>query len=275
MNPGTKHPATLKEIFCSFSRSRSLILQMTRREVIGRYRGSVLGLLWSFFNPLIMLTVYTVVFSVVFNVRWGMESDSKSEFALVLFIGMIVHGIFAECFGRSPGLILGHVSFVKKVVFPLEILPWVVMGSTLFHSLISLCVWLLFYLVVNHSMQWTVVFAPVVFAPLILFMMGVSWFFASLGVYLRDVGQITGVVTTMMLFISPVFYPVSRLPEQYQAIIYLNPLTFVIEQARDVLMWGRLPDWSGMLVAYAISILVAWAGFLWFQRTRRGFADVL
>ena len=248
---------------------------MTKREVIGRYRGSMLGIAWSFFNPLIMLAVYTIVFSTVFQAKWGTGSDSKTEFALVLFIGMIVHGVLAESMNNSPSLMFNNISYVKKVIFPLEVLPWVVMGSTLFHALISVMVWSLFFIVVNHSFQWTAIFLPLVFLPLVLFSVGVSWMLASLGVYIRDIGQMTGVLTTILLFMSPIFYPASRLPEPYQTIIYLNPLTFVIEQARDVLMWGNLPDWLSMAVAYVVSLLVAWVGFVWFQKTRQGFADVL
>lgn len=275
MNPNARHKISVFEIIRSVLHHQDLIIQMTKREVIGRYRGSMLGIAWSFFNPLIMLAVYTVVFSTVFQAKWGVGSDSKTEFALVLFVGMIVHGVLAESMNNSPSLMLKNASYVKKVVFPLEILPWVVMGSTLFHALISVVVWLLFYVVVNQTLQWTVVFLPLVLIPLVLFSMGVSWLLASLGVYIRDIGQMMGVLTTVLLFMSPIFYPASMLPEPYQTIIYLNPLTFVIEQARDVLMWGNVPNWSGMAIAYVVSLLVAWLGFFWFQKTRKGFADVL
>ena len=275
MNPNAQHSISISEMLSSFLRNRGLIFQMTKREVIGRYRGSVLGIAWSFFNPLIMLAVYTLVFSTVFQAKWSVGSNSKTEFALVLFIGMIVHGVLAESMNNSPTLMLRNISYVKKVVFPLEILPWIVMGSTLFHALISVLVWSLFYVIVNQSFQWTIVFLPFVFLPLVLFSLGVSWMFASLGVFIRDIGQMTGVLTTVLLLMSPIFYPASMLPEPYQTIIYLNPLTFVIEQARDILMWGNLPNWSGMGMAYIVSILVAWMGFAWFQKTRQGFADVL
>ena len=275
MNPNARHKTSAFEILGSVFRHRNLVIQMTKREVIGRYRGSMLGIAWSFFNPLIMLAVYTVVFSTVFQAKWNVGSDSKTEFALVLFIGMIVHGVLAESMNNSPALMLRNVNYVKKVVFPLEILPWVVLGSTLFHACISMLVWGIFYFVVNYSLQWTFIFLPIVLIPLVLFSLGVSWALASLGVYIRDIGQMTGVLTTILLFMSPIFYPASRLPEPYQTMIYLNPLTFVIEQARDVLMWGKLPNWSGLVVAYIVSIFVAWAGFAWFQKTRKGFADVL
>lgn len=259
----------------SLFNNRALIGQMINREVRGRYKGSVLGIFWSFIIPLIMLAVYTFVFSFVFNARWSVESESRTEFALALFIGLMVHSLFAECINRAPGLIIGNVNYVKKVVFPLEILPWVTMGSTLFHFMISLVVWAGLFLFVNHNLHWTVVYLPLVMLPLILFTMGVTWFLSSLGVYLRDVGQLMGVVTTVMLFLAPVFYPMSALPEQYHVYIYANPLTLIIEQARAVLMWGQAPDFEALAVALSVSILVAWIGYTWFAKTRRGFADVL
>jgi lipopolysaccharide transport system permease protein len=268
--------ATPSAMFSSIWRHRELIWQMSRREVVGRYRGSVMGLAWSFFNPILMLIVYTFVFSIVFKARWGVGAEeSKADFAIVLFVGMIVHGLFAECINRAPSLILSNVNYVKKVVFPLETLSWVAMGSALFHAFVSLVVLVAAQLIINVSLPWTAVLFPIILLPLLLATMGFAWFLAATGVYVRDIGQITGIITTAMLFMSPVFYPISTLPEQYQAALLLNPLTFVIEQARQVLIWGGLPDWSGLAVYLAISVAVAWSGFWWFQRTRAGFADVL
>lgn len=263
------------QLIKSFVSHRELILVMTKREVIGRYRGSMMGILWSFFNPVVMLAIYTFVFSVVFRARWGGGSESKTEFAIVLFAGMIVYTLFAECVNRAPSLIIANANYVKKVVFPLEILPWVALGSTLFHMAISLLVWMIFYATVNASLHWTALLLPLVLLPLVLFTMGVSWFLASLGVYLRDVAQTVGMFTTIMMFLSPVFFPVTALPENYRIFMYANPLTFVIEQARDVLIWGRLPDWSMFGIYTALAALVCWLGFAWFQKTRKGFSDVL
>lgn len=248
---------------------------MTRRDVAGRYRGSMMGMLWSFLNPLLMLAVYTFVFSVVFQTRWGHGDASKTDFAILLFAGMIVHALFAECVNRAPGLVLGNTSYVKKVVFPLEILPWVALASTLFHTAVSVLVLLLFFAIVHFYIHWTVIFLPLVLLPLAFLTMGVTWFLASAGVYLRDVGQTTGLVTTAMMFLSPVFYPASALPEGYRRLLHLNPLTFIIEQVRDVLVWGKMPDWPGLALYFVVSLVVAWFGFFWFQKTRKGFADVL
>lgn len=249
---------------------------MTKREVVGRYKGSIMGLAWSFLNPVFLLAVYTFVFSVVFKARWGVGGDeSKTQFAVVLFVGMIVHGLFAEVLNRAPGLVLSNVNYVKKVVFPLEILPVVSMGAALFHSMVSLGVLLLAFTIFNGYLHWTVVFAPVVLLPLIIISLGLAWMLASLGVYLRDVGQTIGLITTVMMFLAPVFYPITALPEEFRPWLLANPLTFIIEQAREVLIWGRLPDWSGLGIYTLAALVAAWAGFAWFQKTRKGFADVL
>jgi lipopolysaccharide transport system permease protein len=258
---------------------RHLIFQMTKREVIGRYRGSVLGLLWSFLNPLMMLSVYTFVFSVVFKSRWGITpagtEESKTMFAIMLFTGLIVHAVFAEVINRSPSIVLSNVNYVKKVVFPLEVLPVITMGGALFHGLISLSVLILAYTIFQGIPQLTILLVPVVMLPLIVLTLGLAWILASLGVYLQDVGQTTGIITTIMLFLSPVFFPLSSLPEQYRGLILLNPLTFIIEQMREVIIWGRIPDFMGLGTYLIVSVFIAAAGYAWFQKTRSGFADVL
>lgn len=264
-----------KEMAASLWRNRSLIGALVQREVVGRYRGSVMGILWSFFNPLLMLIVYTFVFGVVFKARWSPGSDSKIEFALVLFAGLIVFSLFAECFARAPSLILSNVNYVKKVVFPLEILPWVVLGSALFHAFISLSVWLIAYLFLFGVPHATVLLLPLVLLPLVLLTMGLTWALASLGVYLRDVSQFIGLLTTVLMFLSPIFFPASALPEKYRHLLLLNPLTPAIEQVRDVLYWGKVPSMGMLLVYFLGTAFVAWLGFAWFQKTRKGFADVL
>lgn len=276
MNPHAALPVSLYSLVQGLWHNRKLILQMSRREVIGRYKGSVLGLLWSFLNPVFMLTVYTFVFSVVFKARWGVDgNDSKTQFAVVLFVGMIVHGLFAEVVNRAPSLILANVNYVKKVIFPLEILPVITMCAALFHGLVSLAVLLIAFFIFNHSLQWTVIFIPLVLLPLVILTLGCAWMLASLGVFIRDVGQTIGIVTTVMMFLSPVFFPVTSLPEVYRPLIMANPLTFIIEQAREVLIWGHLPDWIGLGIYAVVATVVAWVGYVWFQKTRKGFADVL
>ena len=264
-----------REIVASFWRNRSLIRASVKREVLGRYRGSVMGILWSFLNPLFMLIVYTFVFSVVFKARWSVGSESKMEFALVLFAGLLVFNLFAECINRAPGLIVGNHNYVKKVVFPLEILPWVCYGAALFHGAVSLGVWLIAYLFFFGLPHVTVLCLPLILLPFSLFIMGLSWALASLGTYLRDVGQFIGLLTSVFMFLSPIFYPITALPEAYRFLLYLNPLTPVIEQTRDVLFWGKAPDFAMLGVYLVATSVIAWLGFSWFQKTRKGFADVL
>lgn len=275
MNPHAAASISPIQMIRSLLVNRQLIVQMTKREVAGRYQGSILGLAWSFFNPLFMLAIYTFVFSVVFKARWGGGSDSKTEFALVLFGGLIIFNLFADCITRAPTLIMSNVNYVKKVVFPLEILPWVVIGSALFHGSISLLVWLAAYVAFFGMPHLTVLYLPLIILPFGLFIMGVSWALASLGVYLRDVSQFIGILITVMMFLSPIFYPVTALPEAYRHFLYVNPLTSVIEQTRTVLFWGKAPDFSMLALYYVTGTTIAWLGFAWFQKTRKGFADVL
>lgn len=264
-----------QEMALSLWRNRNLATSLIKREVVGRYRGSMMGILWSFLHPVFMLAVYTFVFSVVFKARWNTGSESKTEFAVVLFAGLMVFNLFSECINRAPNLIQSNVNYVKKVIFPLEILPWVAMGSSIFHSFISLTVWFIFYLIFIGSPHLSALLFPLILAPLILFTMGLSWLLASLGVYLRDIAQMIGILTTTLLFLSPVFYPVSSLPPEYQSLLMLNPLTSVIEQARDVLIWNKLPNWHYYFLSLMASGAIAWLGFAWFQKTRKGFADVI
>ena len=275
MNPHAAQSLRPTALLRSFHTNRSLIFNLIKREVVGRYRGSVMGLLWSFFNPVFMLVVYTFVFSVVFRARWLGGSDSKVEFALVLFTGLLVYNLFSEVLNRAPSLILNNANYVKKVIFPLEVLPIVAFGAAAFHMLVSLLVWLLFYAIFFGLPTWTVIQLPVVLVPLILMTLGLAWILASLGVYLRDVGQIIGVITMALMFMSPIFYPVAALPDQYHAFMYMNPLTYIVEETRNVMIWGKLIDWNAWARWTAGTAVVAWLGFAWFQKTRKGFADVL
>ena len=276
MNPHTPLSVNPIQMIRSLLINRQLIVQMTKRDVAGRYKGSVMGLAWSFFNPVFMLVVYTFVFSEIFKARWGVGGEeSKTQFAVLLFVGLIVLGLVSEVLNRAPGLIIANVNFVKKVVFPIEILPVIAMGAALFHGLISLGVLLAAFALFNGYLQWTVVFIPLVLLPLIILTTGLAWMLASLGVFLRDVGQTVVIITTVLLFLSPVFYPLTAVPERFRPIIMTNPLTFIIEQAREVLIWGHLPNWMGLGIYTLAAALVAWAGYAWFQKTRKGFADVL
>lgn len=265
-----------QEMFSSFWRNRSLIKALVQREVVGRYRGSIMGLAWSLFNPILMLVIYTFVFSVALNARWGAPAhDAGTGFAIILFVGLIVHGLFAECINRAPSLIVTNASYVKKVVFPLEILPWVAFGSALFHTFVSSSVLLIAALIINHHIPLTALYFPLVLTPLVLGTLGLTWVLAAAGVYLRDVGQITSLFTTAMLFLSAVFFPVTALPENYRIWIELNPLAAIIQESRNVLIIGQPPNFYIIGLLLCLGSAMAWAGFACFQCARKGFADVL
>lgn len=263
------------EIISSFWRNRRLVKNLIQREVLGRYRGSIMGVLWSFITPILMLAVYTFVFSLIFKARWSSESTSMTEFGMVLFAGLIMFNIFAECIGKAPTLILANANYVKRVVFPLDILPWVSLGSALFHAVVSLGVWLVAYLILFGLPHATAILLPLVVLPLVVLVMGICWVLASLGVYLRDVSQFVGILISVAMFLSPIFYPASALPQEYRWLLMLNPLTSVIEGAREVLFWGVVPDFAFLGFYLLGSSIFAWLGFVWFQKTRKGFADVL
>jgi lipopolysaccharide transport system permease protein len=278
MNPHLGKPTSLLSLFNSAWNNKNLILQMAKREIIGRYRGSVMGVFWSFINPIFMLVVYTLVFSVVFKARWGTQAagnESKADFAIILFVGLIIHTLLAEMLSRAPSMILNNVNYVKKVVFPLEILPLVALGNVLFHSFVSTFVLSAAFVIFNGYLHWTIVFFPLVLFPLILLTLGLTWFLASLGVFIRDVSQTISIVVTVLMFLSPVFYPITAVPVAMRKVILLNPLTFIIEQGRGVIIWGKLPDFTGLAIYSLIAIFIMWLGYAWFQKTRKGFADVL
>ena len=275
MNPHAPHSVQPLAMVASIYKNRNLIFNLFKREVMGRYRGSAMGLLWSFFNPVFMLTIYTFVFSVVFKARWVGGSDSKVEFALVLFTGLLVFNLFSEVINQAPSLILNNTNYVKKIIFPLEILPIVALGAAAFHMSVSLVVWLIFYFLFFSIPDWTALQLPLVLIPLMLMTLGLAWLLASLGVYLRDVGQIIGVVTMTLMFLSPIFYSVDSLPLEYQGIMHLNPLTYIVEETRNVMIWHKSVNWPLWVFWTVLSTLIAWLGFAWFQKTRKGFADVI
>ncbi len=257
-------------------RNRDLIAQFTRRDIEGRYRGSFLGLLWSFVNPLIQLLIYTFVFGFVFNARWpNARSDNLAEFAMTLFCGITAFNIFGECVGRASGLVLGVPNYVKKVVFPLEILSVSSLGAALFHGLISLGILLVGNLLVSGTLQWTIVLLPLVALPLIFLCLGLSWFLSSLGIFVRDIGYTVTLVLQVLLFTSPIFFPIERIPEPFQTIMRINPLSSIVENFRRVLLWGMLPSWIGLGLWTFATVVVMILGYAWFMKTKKAFADVI
>lgn len=261
--------------FAALIRNKSLVWELTKREVLGRYRGASFGMAWSVISPFLMLGVYAFAFGTVLKSRWPQQVGGEHSYAVILFVGLIVHGFFAECVSRASLLVVGNSNFVKRVVFPLDILPWPMIFSALFHALLNAVVLVLLMLVLEHRLHPTLLLLPLVLVPLLLFTAGVSWLLASLGVYFRDINQVMPVIVTAMLFLSSAIVPVSILSPRMQTLFYLNPLTFFIDQARVVVLAGEWPNWMALAIATLGGLLVAWLGHAWFMATRRGFADVL
>jgi len=257
-------------------RFRSLLLSLVVRDVVGRYRGSALGIAWSFVNPLLMLIIYTFVFSVVFKAKWGIgEGGSHSSFAIVLFAGLIQHSLLSESLVRSGDMIRSNVAFVKKLVFPLQMLPLVGVLSALFHALISLAILVVANLILNGKASPTLLLYPVVVAPLLMGTAGVSWVMSAVAVYVPDVKHVVGMLMTILLFTSPIFFPIGAVPEKFRTIMSWNPLTKVVENVRAVVIQGDVPDWGGVGLGAMIATGIFVFGLAIFKQLRGGFADVL
>ena len=264
----------LAMLSCLFQ-NRELLHGLVKRDFFGRYKGSILGVLWAIFNPLFLLAIYTFVFSVAFKAKWGGGEETKVTFAIVLFSGMIVHSFFSECLNRAPSLIVGSSNYVKKVVFPLDILPVMVLFSALINFLVGFSVLLVFCLLAGVVVHVGTLLIPVVLIPLILMTLGFTWILSALGVYLRDISQFIGVLTTVALFLAPIFYPIDALPKSYQALLLWNPITLPVVQLRNLMLWGESLRWDAWVISLVIGSSICCLGYWWFQKTRRGFSDVL
>lgn len=260
-----------------FVTHRDLLCQMLVRNIAVRYRGSALGFLWSFANPLMMLAVYTFVFGVVFKARWEIEgmAGNRASFPLIMFCGMAVYNIFSESANVATAVVTSNPSYVKKVVFPLELLPLCTVLTALVFGLAWFTLLLLGSVFFLGSPSWTVFLLPVTLAPLILLSAGVAFLVASLGVYLRDMQQLVGIVTQMLFFMTPIFYPVTLVPEKLRWVLQLNPLSTVVEQTRRLFLYGQPPEALPCLLVLAVSLVVFQLGLAWFAKTKKGFADVI
>ncbi len=254
-----------------------MVMHLVRRDVEGRYKGSLFGFAWALINPLVLLGLYTFVFGYVFRARWGTGGVeyTSSQYAVVLYAGLILHAFFAECLNRAPNCVVGNPNFVKKVVFPLEILGWVQHGTACFHFLTSLVILIVFQLLIFGSVPITALLTPVVLLPLLLVAQGAIWCISALTVYFRDLAQVTGLLATCALFASPVLYPMESVPEVFQPFLYFNPLTPSLEMFRAVMLWGGMPNWQHWVIQLGVALSVFWLGYVVFQKSRNGFADVL
>lgn len=249
---------------------------MLRREIQQRYRGSQLGFLWAFVYPIMMLLVYTFVFGMVMRVKWGVVGQDNLGFGLILFAGLLLHGLLGEVLISAVGLIRGNQQFVKKVVFPLPLLNLVTISAALFHTCLGTLILVAMVLATGGSLYWTALLAPIVILPFIVFLLGMSYFVAVLGVYVRDLSQFIGVLVTVLLFLGPIVYPFEQIPVSIQAyVLWFNPLTIVVEQFRAVLLFGQLPNWELLGIYTVLAVLMFIVGTWFFNKTRDGFADVV
>lgn len=259
-----------------FLRLRELLWQFTWREVQTRYRGSYLGIFWALLTPLCMLAAYTFVFNVIFKNTWAENPrNNLLDYALRLFSGLITFNVFAESVAQAPLLVVRNPNYVKKVVFPLEILPASAIGAAVIHSVVGWFIVIVGVLIADHRVYWTVLYLPLFYVPLVAFTLGVSWFLAALGVFLRDLGQLVVVLVQLLLFLSPVFYSIKAVPEPVRPVFQLNPLSVMIESFRHATVLGLPPDWGVLGVVTALSLLVMIGGYMWFMKLKWAFADVI
>ncbi len=259
----------------SFRDRFRLLCQLVLRDITGRYRGAMLGVAWTVMSPLLMLGVYTFVFSVVFNARWSKTGETdRLEFALMVYCGLVIFGLFSECVGRAPRAIVDQVNYVKKVVFPLDLLPLSLLFSTLFQAAIGL-VLLSGLAILRYGFSNTLWVAPAVLLPFLLLLAGLVWFLSALGVYLRDLNQAITPMIGALQFMSPVFYPLDAVPAVFRDFLILSPLTWPISALRECLLQHSFPSLLSWFLNMGIGLLVAIAGWLFFEKTRKGFADVL
>jgi lipopolysaccharide transport system permease protein len=260
-------------VVCLFQ-NRYLIGQLTRRDVLLKYRGSYLGIGWSFLYPLLLLAAFTFVFGKIFGSRWPQHADHAVPFALIMYCGLIVFNIFSEVAGAAPRLIHGYPSYVKKIIFPLEILPVVLVATACIHAAINLAI-LFLAIALFGKVHLTLFLAPIVLLPMLLFAFGVAWFLAAVGVFVRDLVHVMPVFVQILMFLSPIFYPVTAVPEYLQWFYRINPFSAVIEDLRRVALWGEAPHWGSWSATLAFSLLAAAIAYAFFLHAKEEFADVI
>ncbi|MES2935171.1 MAG: ABC transporter permease [Pseudomonadota bacterium] len=258
----------------NFWRHRSLVMELVKREFTGRYRGSFGGVLWSFVQPLFMLAVYTLAFGVILKTRWGFSGDTK-DYAFVLFSGLIIFNAFGECLTRAPTLITSNPNFVKKVVFPLEILPLVMAISAIGHALISISVWIGGYMLLFGLPKLTLLYFPAIIAVFFPILLGVGWLLAAMGVIVRDIEQLTRMVSHALLFLTPIFFSIDSAPPMIAYAMLINPLTFIVEQFRQAMFFGISPNFWGLAIYLLLATVFSAASLYIFKRLRPTFADLV
>ena len=254
---------------------RGLLWQFTLRNVEVRHKGSHLGLIWSVLNPVLMLGLYVLVFGYIFGGRFGVRpQETPVDYALGIFLGLTLFHFVAEVLGVSPGIIVGNPNFVKKVVFPLEILPAANVGGAVFHLLISLSLVFLCLVVSGTSLSAGALWLPVIVFPLVLFGLGLAWLISALGVFLRDIGQVMQFLSTALMWASAVFFTAQKYPAAWTYLRF-NPLLLAIDLTRDAVLWARPLNFHHLGYLYLAGFAIFYFGHLAFRRMKPAFADVL
>ena len=282
VKPAGSQPASLVSLLMPWRivrdlrRHGSLILQFTKRDVLVRYRGSYLGVFWSLLRPLCTLAVFGVVFGYIFQSRLSNDpNESKVDFAMALFCGLSMLDFISECLGRAPTLILMNSNYVTKVVFPLEVLPVSVAVAAIVHLIVSLIPLAAAYLVVHHTLHMTALYIPLIVIPLFFLGLGIAWLFSSLGVFIRDINSLVPVLLLILMYCSAIFYRMSKVPPQLRFIVHYNPLAVLVDNLRDVFMWGLPVDWGQFGLMTLVCFAIMLVGYAFFMRTKSAFADVI
>ena len=265
----------MQSLLANLQTKRGLLFQLWARDYAARFRGGLLGLGWSVLNPLLTLAMYSFVFVVVFRMRWPSGPDVQGNFVILLFTGLIVHALFAEMVTRAPILVTSNVSYVKKVVFPLDFLPLMPLLGAFLNFLIGLALVLILVFFLQGFIPLTALLLPLVLVPFLLAILGITYFFASVGVFVRDLAQLAGFIASVSLFASPVLYPLDSVPERFQPLLYINPITFAVEELRSLCILGNGPDLTGLAFYTLYALVIFFLGLTWFEKTKKGFADVL
>lgn len=253
----------------------SLLKQFTKREIEKRYKGTLLGLFWSFFTPLLMLTVYTIVFGFIFQGSYQHVGETKIQFVLGLFCGMLIWELIAHTFAAAPMLIVQNANLVTKVIFPLEILPIAMLGGTLVHTAIGFIPLLLLIVTSQGIISFSGLSLFFILIPVLFYCLGVVWFLSALGVFLRDIGAMMPAVITVLMFMSAIFFPIAAIPEAWRWVVMLNPAAVLISMARNALIFGQWIDWKIYGVQLILSFIVMMVGYVFFMKVKPAFADVL
>lgn len=252
-----------------------LIKTLAYRDISSRYKGSMLGILWSLLNPLFMLLVYTFIFGVIFKARWDIESNSHTDFSIILFSGLIIFYIFSDSISRSSTLILDNANYVKKVLFPLEVLPFIILGNTLFQFLLNFIILMIAYTIFVDIPHIEIILFPIILLPYCIFLVALIWVISAIGVYFRDISQIVNILIMSSMFLTPIFYKVSMIPESFRSYIFVNPITTPVEMFRNLFLYGQLPNLTSYFIFFTLSFIFAKFSLQFFCKLKKGFADVI